>query len=122
MNAQPDQTMDAFDVAELISRGEQAGKPYLEFLRVPALSAGVYRLPVGSADAQQPHTEDELYYVAQGRARFRAGADDREVQPGTVLYVQAGVEHRFHDIEEDLVVLVFFAPAEGTQAPATEKK
>ena len=64
----------------------------------------------------EPHTEDEVYYVIRGRARFQAGAEDCAVEGGAVLFVAAGVEHRFHDIEEDLETLVFFAPPEGAAA------
>jgi len=90
-----------------------AGKRYLEFLRVPAMSAGVYVLPAGGADPQAPHKEDEMYYVIRGRARMRAGSEDQVVKAGSVIFVAAGVEHRFYDIAEELVVLVFFAPAES---------
>jgi len=90
-----------------------SGKLYREFLRVPAMSAGLYVLPVGASDPQTPHHEDEMYYVVRGRARFRAGDEDREISAGSVLFVAAEVEHRFHDIAEELAVLVFFAPAES---------
>ena len=90
------------------------GSRYGELLRVPALSAGWYVLPAGATDEQSPHGEDEIYYVVRGRARVRLGADDRPVEPGAVVYVPAGVEHRFHSIAEELVLLVVFAPAEGT--------
>ena len=89
-----------------------AGKLYREFLRVPAMSAGLYVLPVGAADPQKPHHEDEMYYVIRGRGRFRAGDEDAEVSAGSVLFVAAEIEHRFDDITEELAVLVFFAPAE----------
>jgi quercetin dioxygenase-like cupin family protein len=102
-----------YQVAEIDQQRAPAGKLYQEFLRVPAMSAGLYVLAPGSSDPQQPHHEDEMYYVVRGRARFRAGHDDREVSAGSVIYVAAEVEHRFHDIEEELAVLVFFAPAES---------
>jgi mannose-6-phosphate isomerase-like protein (cupin superfamily) len=92
---------------------EQSGKRYLEFLRIPAMSAGVYVLPAGGTDPQSPHQEDEMYYVVRGRARMRAGAEDQAVSEGSVIFVATGVEHRFYDITEELVVLVFFAPAES---------
>jgi len=98
--------------AEEIDR-ETGGKPYREFLRVPALSAGLYVLGAGASDAQRPHHQDEMYYVIRGRARFQAGEDDQEVGPGSVLFVSRQLEHRFHAIEEELAVLVFFAPAES---------
>jgi mannose-6-phosphate isomerase-like protein (cupin superfamily) len=106
-------TMQAFELADLRARQAVGGKLYLEFLRVPALSAGLYVLPAGGTDPQKPHSEDEVYYVISGRARFTC--EDREipVQAGTTIYVAAGDVHRFHDIEEELVILVFFAPAEA---------
>jgi len=113
--------MQAFEISNLQSEIERSGERWREFLRVPALSAGLYLLPAGGEDPQQPHTEDEIYYVIRGRARFRAGSEEREVAPGTVLFVPARVEHRFHSITEDLVVLVVFAPAEGSRAAQATK-
>jgi len=77
------------------------------------MSAGVYVLPPGGSDPQSPHKEDELYYVVRGRGRMRAGSEDQAVSAGSVIFVAAQVEHRFYDIAEELVVLVFFAPAES---------
>ena len=101
------------NVAEINRQRAQIGKLYREFLRVQALSAGLYVLPAGGNDPQRPHHEDEMYYVIRGRARFRAGDDDTQVSPGSVLFVAAEVEHRFYDIVEELQMLVFFAPAES---------
>ncbi|HUM11057.1 MAG TPA: cupin domain-containing protein [Myxococcaceae bacterium] len=103
-------------VAALDAERGGAQRPYLEFLRVPALSAGLYVLEAGMADLQSPHTEDEVYVVVAGRCRFRAGGEEREVGPGSVLFVPAGLEHRFVDIDERLQALVFFGPAEGSRA------
>ena len=104
--------MDAFEISQLIIEQQRSGKLYLEFLRVPSLSAGLYSLPAGGVDPQQPHTEDELYYIVEGRGYIRVGEEDRVVEPGTVVFVAAHVEHRFHTISEALKILVFFAPAE----------
>lgn len=103
-----------FTKIEEIERERAKGaKAYREFLRVPALSAGVYVVPAGGTDPQRPHHEDELYYVLRGRGRFRAGDDETEISTGSILFVAAKVEHRFFDITEELAVLVFFAPAES---------
>ena len=102
-----------FSVNEMDAQRAASGKLYREFLRVPAMSAGLYVLAAGATDPQRPHHEDEMYYVIRGRARFRAGNSDREVSEGTVLFVAAEVEHRFYEISEELAVLVFFAPAES---------
>jgi len=100
-------------VDEIDQQRASTGKLYREFLRVPAMSAGLYVLPAGATDQQRPHHEDEMYYVVRGRARFRADNEDAEVSTGSVLFVAAEVEHRFYDIAEELVALVFFAPAES---------
>ena len=103
----------SFEISELEKQREAAKKLYLEFLRTPSMSAGVYTLAVGSTDPQKPHGEDELYYVVRGRARLQVGSEDRAIAEGSVIFVGAKVEHRFHDITEELTVLVFFAPAES---------
>jgi quercetin dioxygenase-like cupin family protein len=97
---------------EIEEQRAESGKDYREFLRVPAMSAGLYVLAAGATDRQKPHREDEVYYVLRGKARFKAGSEDREVSAGSVIFVAAQVGHRFYDIEEELAVLVFFAPAE----------
>ena len=102
-----------FTMAEIDAQRSRSGKLYREFLRVPAMSTGLYVLPAGATDPQRPHHEDEMYYVLRGRARFSAGNEDREIFSGSVLFVAANIEHRFYDIAEELAVLVFFAPAES---------
>ena len=104
--------MQAFELAPLLEERKQSNKPYLEFLKVPDLSMGLYMLPAGGADPQSPHTEDEVYYVVSGRAQILVAEENRDVQAGSIVYVAKNVAHRFHSIEEDLTVLVFFAPAE----------
>jgi mannose-6-phosphate isomerase-like protein (cupin superfamily) len=106
--------MDAFELADLLEALGKTDRPYHEFVRTHDLSVGLYVLPAGGSDPQQPHTEDEVYHVAAGRARITVGDVDRPVQRGSVIFVGADVPHRFHDIEEELVVLVVFGPAEYT--------
>lgn len=87
---------------------------------MPHLSAGLYVLEAGARDPQSPHTEDELYYFIEGRARVTVGDVERPVVPGSLVFVAAHVAHRFHDIEERLVLLVAFGPAEGSRAIAPD--
>ena len=112
--------MDAFELAQLVTECSQAGSQYLEFIRKPSLSVGLYMLPAGAIDQQEPHTEDEVYYVVRGRASIQVDKESRPVEAGSVVFVQANVEHRFHTITEDLTILVFFAPAEYSQAVPSE--
>ena len=108
--------MDAWELDDLEAARRATGRPYLEFLSVPDLSCGLYVLEAGATDTQQPHTEDELYVVMSGRARVTVAEDVRDVRAGTSVFVAAGVVHRFHDIEERLVLLVAFGPAEYSRA------
>ncbi len=108
--------MDAFELAAIEATRAATARPYLEFIRVPALSVGLYTLEMGAIDGQSPHTEDEIYVVMAGRARITVGEEVRDVAPGSVVYVAATVPHRFHDITERLEILVVFAPAESSLA------
>jgi predicted amidohydrolase YtcJ/quercetin dioxygenase-like cupin family protein len=106
--------LTAFEIADLISAREASGKAWNEFLRMPALSMGVYALAADAEDPQAPHAEDEVYYVVNGRGVIRVEDVDRQVQAGSIVFVEANAEHRFHSITEDLTALVFFAPAESS--------
>jgi mannose-6-phosphate isomerase-like protein (cupin superfamily) len=110
--------VDAFELRHIAEERQKLGKLYYEFLRKPSLSAGLYMLAAGRDDPQQPHTEDEVYHVIRGRATIRVADEDRPVGPGSVVYVAAGVPHRFHDIQEELEILVVFTPAEDGRRPA----
>lgn len=107
---------EVFDERSLRAQREASGRAYLEFLRRHTLSAGLYELAAGAVDPQTPHSEDELYVVLEGRASLRVAGLGHPVEPGSIAFVEAGVEHRFEAIESDLSVLVFFAPPEGSGA------
>jgi mannose-6-phosphate isomerase-like protein (cupin superfamily) len=104
--------MDAWELDELVARLDTSGHDYAEFFRAPTgtLSMTIAFWPAGGEDPQTPHTEDEVYYVGSGRGKIDVAGETRDVAPGSVVYVAAGVEHRFHSIEEDLRVVVFWAP------------
>jgi mannose-6-phosphate isomerase-like protein (cupin superfamily) len=104
--------MEAFEVDGLEAARSAASERYHEFLRRDSMSAGLYVLRARETDPQTPHNQDELYYVVSGSGRIRVSEHDRPVGPGSVVFVQAGVEHRFHSITRDLTVLVVFAPPE----------
>jgi mannose-6-phosphate isomerase-like protein (cupin superfamily) len=68
------------------------------------------------ADPQQPHRRDEVYVVVEGRGTFVNGDSRAPFGPGDVLFVPAGVIHRFEDFTDDLVVWVIFYGPEGGEA------
>jgi mannose-6-phosphate isomerase-like protein (cupin superfamily) len=67
-------------------------------------------------DPQTPHTRDEVYVVVEGTGRFRNGSERHSFAPGDLLFVPAGVEHRFEEFSDDLVVWVIFYGPEGGEA------
>jgi mannose-6-phosphate isomerase-like protein (cupin superfamily) len=102
-------------LADMVARAKASGEGYAAaVLRSELLSVGLYTLPAGGVDDQTPHGEDEVYYVVSGRAKIKVEGEDHPVQPGTALFVPARAEHRFHDIKEELVLVVFWAPPEDT--------
>ena len=100
----------AFTLDDLQAAQAEHGRPYVEFLRRPGISMGMYHLPVGGRDAQHPHAADEVYLVLRGRAALLVEGERLDVAPGSVVSVDQGREHRFVDVGEDLQVLVVFAP------------
>jgi mannose-6-phosphate isomerase-like protein (cupin superfamily) len=107
--------MQFFKTSELLLQHREGNRPYLEFLRESSMSCGLYVLPTDGVDYQQPHTEDEVYYVISGHGQFTDSGETHPVQPGSIIFVAAHAEHRFHNITEMLEILVFFAPAEWSQ-------
>lgn len=102
--------MKVIDGGGLFTMPEGEPNHYLEHLSVADLSVGTYSIPAGGVDTQDPHTQDEVYVVTAGRAKFETAGGTIDTVPGTVLFVPAGQKHRFIDIAEDFAVLVIFAP------------
>jgi mannose-6-phosphate isomerase-like protein (cupin superfamily) len=108
--------MDVFEISQIIDEQARGGQSYHEFLRSNDLSVGLYCLPAGATDPQNPHTEDEVYYMIQGKGVVAIDGQDRPVKEGSTIFVGQGVEHRFHSITEALTILVVFAPPRRSQA------
>jgi mannose-6-phosphate isomerase-like protein (cupin superfamily) len=110
-------SFQAAELADLVAQAREADGYAGEVLRSDLLSVGLYLLPAGGTDDQSPHNEDEVYYAVNGRAKLRVGELDHPVQSGTLLFVPALAVHFFHDIEEELVLVVFWAPPERSLQP-----
>ncbi|MDA0769040.1 MAG: cupin domain-containing protein [Chloroflexi bacterium] len=108
--------MESFEILDVITMQKSLGEQYLEFFKGDNLSVGIYSIPIGDVDPQEPHTEDEIYYVVSGHGKLRVGDVVRSVKPGSIVFVGTGVEHQFHDITENLMVMVIFAPPRGSRA------
>lgn len=100
-----------FSIDQLTKDLESKNPVFAEFLRTPALSCAIYRLPAGARDMQAPHLEDEIYFVVSGHAWLQIGSQEREIKAGNILYVQATSEHSFFNIDEDLTLVAVFGPS-----------
>ncbi|MGW4033714.1 cupin domain-containing protein [Streptomyces sp. NPDC004838] len=105
--------MKAFRLDELEAERASNDGAYLQFLRERNMSAGLYALDAGALDPQEPHLQDEIYFVVSGRAAITVGTETTHVGRGSVIYVPAGAPHKFHHITEDLRVMVVFSPPES---------
>ncbi|MEU8773101.1 cupin domain-containing protein [Streptomyces sp. NPDC048606] len=105
--------MKAFRLDELERERAANDGAYLQFLKERHMSVGLYALDAGQLDPQQPHRQDEVYFVVSGRAAITVGEETTMVANGSVVYVPAGVPHRFHHITEPLKVMVVFSPPEA---------
>ena len=95
---------------------DAAPEEFVTLFEHGTLAVEFYR-PDG-VDRQQPHARDELYVVVSGSGVFVNGDDRHPFEPGEVLFVPAGVVHRFEDFTEDFATWVFFYGPEGGEASA----
>ena len=103
-----DPDLAAFDVQDILKEMDAKNTPWVSFFEGQNLFTGIYRLNAGAEDKQQPHKTDEVYYVISGKAKLRVGDESTVAEKGKILFVKAGADHSFLDIEEELVLLVFF--------------
>ena len=100
------------DAEELLKR--QGGERFVKVMEHGSMEVELYA-PRG-VDGQNPHSRDELYVVVNGTGEFVNGPERHPFGPGDVLFVPAGVEHRFEDFTDDLAVWVIFYGPEGGEA------
>jgi mannose-6-phosphate isomerase-like protein (cupin superfamily) len=68
-------------------------------------------------DLQEPHRQDELYVIASGHGEFYCGDNKMKFKRGDVLFVPAGMEHRFHNFSYDFATWVIFYGPDGGEKP-----
>ena len=91
-----------------------AGERFVELFRHGTLSVELYA-PRG-VDPQRPHRKDEVYVVVQGNGMLLSGGRREPFGPGDLMFVPAGVEHRFEAFSDDLAVWVIFYGPDGGEA------
>lgn len=92
-------------------------KSYGVLLEHGTLEIGFYR--PDRVDPQQPHQQDEVYFVQSGNGFFVCGDERHAFEAGESLFVPAGVPHRFEDFSEDFAAWVVFYGPPGGEYPDT---
>jgi len=87
------------------------GKRFATIFEHGTLAVEIYA-PQG-VDPQQPHSRDEIYFVASGTGEYVCGEGRQPFSPTDLLFAAAGVAHRFENFSADLVVWVIFYGPEG---------
>lgn len=65
-------------------------------------------------DRQQPHERDEVYVITSGTGTFNRAGSAMAIKPGDLLFVPAGVDHRFENFTDDFATWVlFYGPIGG---------
>lgn len=82
---------------------------FSEFLRTKSLDAGIIRLLEGQLDSQSVHPIDELYYVIEGEGLISINRKNHRINKGSLVFVPANTEHRFHGNKGELIILYVFA-------------
>lgn len=85
---------------------EPAGKPFITLLKRGEMYVEIYKPE--KVDLQKPHDQDELYVVISGTGNFYNNGERSAFQAGDVIFVPAGVEHRFENFSEDFKTWVIF--------------
>jgi mannose-6-phosphate isomerase-like protein (cupin superfamily) len=112
----PEKWRITFDETAKLLEGKRGpdGKPFEVVLNHGTMRVGLYA-PRGT-DPQQPHLQDEIYVVMRGTGRFICGDEQQEFGPGDVIFVPAGLEHRFIDFTDDFYVWVTFYGQDGGES------
>jgi mannose-6-phosphate isomerase-like protein (cupin superfamily) len=105
-------------IADGLAQLPHNGKRFIPVFGHGSLLVEVYA-PRGS-DPQGPHTRDEVYVVAAGTGVFVTPDRRQPFKPTDLLFVPAGVVHRFEEFSDDFAVWVLFYGPEGGEA-ATAK-
>ncbi len=102
----PASALKALDISRVAS-----GRHFLELFRRGTLTVEIYQPK--KLDPQTPHTRDEIYVVISGTGWFVNGDTRKPFEPGEVLFVPAGITHRFEDFTDDFATWVFFYGPDG---------
>ena len=108
--------MDQINIADAADQLAENGEMETELMREVSFSLQVMRFEPGDEDPMHAHAEEEIYVVNTGTATLVTEDESAAVEPGDVIHLGSGQDHQFTDLDDEFVVTVLYAPAEGSQA------
>ncbi len=107
--------MNQTTVSEVAKRLSDDEATETEVLREESFSLNVMRFEPGDEDPMHAHAEEEIYLIDAGEATLVTPEESIDVGPGDIVHLEPGTDHQFTDFEDEFVVTVVYAPAEGSQ-------
>ena len=99
-------------ITEALEKLDQAhGQLFAKVMEHGTMFIEIYR-PV-KTDPQTPHKQDELYVVISGSGVFMNNEERKTFKQGDVLFVKAGIKHRFENFTDDFMTWVIFYGPDG---------
>ncbi len=98
----------AFDTNEYVEKITKSDTYFHTFLNKENIAAGILRLGPGDKDTQEPHENDEVYYVVKGDGFLQIHGKDYPISEGMSYFVARKIPHKFHGNKKELVVMYFF--------------
>jgi mannose-6-phosphate isomerase-like protein (cupin superfamily) len=95
-----------YELRDLLSQLDGIGY-FIDFITTKGIQAGIIRLHANEKDTQESHSVDEVYYVIEGNGFIKLNDKSHPIKQGTCIFVPAGMDHRFHGNNQDL--LIFYA-------------
>jgi len=97
-----------FDLTSYLGKIKKSSSYFYTFINKSSLAAGLLLLQPGEKDTQEPHDNDEIYYVISGDGFLKIKNKDYEISKDKIFFVEKNVDHYFHGNSKELKVLYFF--------------
>jgi len=97
-----------FDLATYLGKIKKSSSYFYTFINRDSLAAGVLVLKPGEEDTQEPHENDEVYYIISGDGFLKINDKDYKISKDKLFFVAKDVKHYFYGNTKELKVLYFF--------------
>ncbi|MDH3766534.1 MAG: cupin domain-containing protein [Nitrosopumilus sp.] len=97
-----------FDLTSYLGKIKKSSSYFYTFINKSSLAAGLLLLQPGEKDTQEPHDNDEIYYVISGDGFLKIKNKDYKISKDKIFFVEKNVDHYFHGNSKELKVLYFF--------------